>query len=62
MQKNFQQKTMTLNFSSPQPRLGQILKRFSNIFAAAGHPSCVFKIKYIQLIKITNASEKDISE
>ena len=38
------------------------LKRFSNIFAAAGHPNCVFKINYIQLIEITNGLEKDISE
>ena len=38
------------------------LNRFANIFAAAGHPNCVFKIGYEQLIKITNGLEKDISE
>ena len=38
------------------------LERFTNIFAAAGHPNCVFKINYKQLIKITNGSEKEISE
>ena len=38
------------------------LNRFANIFAAAGHPNCVFKISYNQLIKITNGSEKEISE
>ncbi len=38
------------------------LGRFETVFAAAGHPNCVFKIKYNQLKKITNASEKDISE
>ena len=38
------------------------LSRFENIFAAAGHPNCVFKINYSQLIKITNGSEKEISE
>ena len=38
------------------------LIRFKNIFAAAGHPNCVFKINYKQLIKITNGSEKEISE
>ena len=38
------------------------LSRFSNIFAAAGHPNCVFKITYSELIKITNGSEKEISE
>ena len=38
------------------------LNRFANIFAAAGHPNCVFKITYNELIKITNGSEKEISE
>jgi len=38
------------------------LNRFVNIFAAAGHPNCVFKIGYEQLIKVTNGLEKDISE
>ena len=37
------------------------LNRFPYIFAAAGHPNCVFKITYNQLVKITNGSEKDIS-
>ena len=38
------------------------LNRFPHIFAAAGHPSCVFRISYIELIKITKGIEKDISE
>ena len=38
------------------------LSRFDNVFAAAGHPSCVFKITYEELIKITNGIEKEISE
>ena len=38
------------------------LNRFKNIFAAAGHPNCVFKVRYSELIKITNGSEKEISE
>jgi len=38
------------------------LSRFANIFAAAGHPNCVFKISYKELIKITNGFEKEISE
>ena len=38
------------------------LSRFENVFGAAGHPNCVFKINYNQLIKITNGSEKEISE
>ena len=38
------------------------LNRFKNVFAAAGHPNCVFKINYNELIKITNGSEKELSE
>ena len=38
------------------------LIRFQNIFAAAGHPNCVFKINYSQLVEITSGSEEDISE
>ncbi len=38
------------------------LSRFPYIFAAAGHPNCVFKITYEELIKITKGSEKEISE
>ena len=38
------------------------LIRFQNIFAAAGHQNCVFKINYSQLVEITSGSEEDISE
>ena len=38
------------------------LNRFENVFAAAGHPNCVFKINYNKLIKMTNGAEKEISE
>jgi len=38
------------------------LNRFENVFGAAGHPNCVFKISYDQLITITNGSEKEITE
>ena len=38
------------------------LKRFEDVFAAAGHPNCVFKINYNDLLKITNGSEKEITE
>ena len=37
-------------------------KRFTNLFAAAGHPNCVFKISYNQLIAMTNGSQQDISK
>tara|TARA_Y100000590_G_C15417092_1_gene899901 strand:+ start:102 stop:584 length:483 start_codon:yes stop_codon:yes gene_type:complete len=38
------------------------LSRFDNVFAAAGHPHCIFKINYKDLIKITNGEVVDISE
>ena len=38
------------------------ISRFETIFAAAGHPNCVFKINYNDLIKITNGLPKEISE
>jgi Cys-tRNA(Pro) deacylase len=38
------------------------LNRFENVFAAAGHPNCVFKIEYNELVKITKGIEKEISE
>ena len=38
------------------------LKRFPNIFAAAGHPNCVFKINFEDLLKITQGEIKDITE
>ena len=38
------------------------LERFEDIFAAAGHPNCVFKINFENLLKITQAEIKDIVE
>ena len=38
------------------------LNRFKFLFAAAGHPNCVFKITYDKLIKITKGIEKEITE
>ena len=38
------------------------LNRFPYVFAAAGHPNCVFKITYDELIKITKGTEKELSE
>ena len=42
--------------------IDESLKRFLNVFAAAGHPNSVFKINFENLCKITNGSIKDISE
>jgi len=38
------------------------LERFVDLYAAAGHPNCVFKIDYSNLQKITQGSIKEISE
>ena len=38
------------------------LKRFEKIYAAAGHPHCVYKIDFENLIKITNGTVEDITE
>jgi len=38
------------------------LERFNSLFAAAGHPNCVFKTNFIDLKKITNSSIKEIVE
>jgi Cys-tRNA(Pro) deacylase len=38
------------------------LERFTTIFAAAGHPNCVFKIGFTQLTKLTTGEKKEITE
>jgi len=38
------------------------LKRFNSLFAAAGHPNCVFKTNFNDLKKITYGSIKEIIE
>jgi len=38
------------------------LERFNNLFAAAGHPNCVFKINFNNIQKITNGKVEDIIE
>ena len=38
------------------------LERFKTVFAAAGHPNCVFKIEYKQLIKLTSGEIKELAE
>ena len=59
----------TIGGVSPVGHLKQIkiyidksLSRFSNIYAAAGHSHCIFKISFFDLCKITNGEIKDISE
>jgi len=38
------------------------LERFSNLFAAAGHPNCIFKIDFLNLQKITKGLIKEFTE
>ena len=38
------------------------LEKFEDLYAAAGHPNCVFKISFKNLQKITNGSIKEIIE
>ena len=42
--------------------IDESLARFTNLFAAAGHPYSIFKINFDNLCKITNGTVKDISE
>ena len=42
--------------------IDESLSRFENIFGAAGHPNCVFKINFENLQKITNGEINDIVE
>ena len=42
--------------------IDQSLCRFENVFAAAGHPNSIFKIKYNQLVQITKGEVKEITE
>ena len=38
------------------------LERFNNLFAAAGHPNCVFKINFKDIQKITNGKIENLIE
>ena len=38
------------------------LNRFKNLYAAAGHPNCIFKISFDKLLNLTNGVVKDIVE
>ena len=59
----------TIGGVSPIGHLKQIeiiidnsLKRFNELFAAAGHPNCVFKINFTNIQKITNGKVENITE
>ena len=38
------------------------LARFEDIFAAAGHTNCIFKINFEQLLKLTNGKIEELAE
>ena len=38
------------------------LKRFTNIYAAAGHPNAIFKISFNQIVELTNGEISELSE
>jgi len=48
--------------NSLQILIDSSLNRFKDLFAAAGHPNCIFKINFEDLKKITNGTIEDIIE
>ena len=59
----------TIGGVSPVGHLNEIeilidhsLARFKNLYAAAGHPNCVFKTNFDDLKKITKGSIEDITQ
>ena len=42
--------------------IDETLKEFKNIYAAAGHPNCIFKINFTDLVKLTNGKIENIVE
>ena len=38
------------------------LSRFKYVYGAAGHPDCVFRITYPELVRLTTGSEQEITE
>jgi len=38
------------------------LNRFKYVYGAAGHPDCVFRITYSELVRLTTGSEQEITE
>ena len=50
------------HISSIRILIDNSLNRFVNLYAAAGHPNCVFKISFTNLNKITKGSIKELAE
>ena len=50
------------HLSSMRIFIDNSLERFIDLYAAAGHPNCVFKIDFKNLQKITSGEVKELSE
>ena len=50
------------HISSIKILIDHSLDRFNNLYAAAGHPNCVFKINFENLKKITKGDVEEITE
>jgi len=50
------------HFNKTNIYIDNSLKRFDDLYAAAGHPNCVFKINFNELQKITNGLIEEIAE
>ena len=50
------------HINSLQILVDSSLNRFKDLYAAAGHPNCIFKINFLDLLKLTNGSLEDIVE
>ena len=50
------------HINSLQILVDSSLNRFKDLYAAAGHPNCIFKINFVDLLKLTNGSLEDIIE
>ena len=50
------------HLNSAEIFIDKSLERFIDLFAAAGHPNCVFKINFKNIQKITNGKVEDIIE
>jgi Cys-tRNA(Pro) deacylase len=42
--------------------IDESLNKFEELFGAAGHPNCVFKINFEKLVKITNGKIENLTE
>jgi prolyl-tRNA editing enzyme YbaK/EbsC (Cys-tRNA(Pro) deacylase) len=38
------------------------LEKFTEVFAAAGHPNCIFKISFNRLVNLTSGEIKELTE